>query len=190
MADNNPYEYPTQAAAPPMQPPAYTRYTGQMPPEKPTSITVFGVLNCVFGGLGIICTPFSILVLFIGNLFPMVENPPEIVPGYKIYLVVAAILGIGIAAWLLSLGIGLLKVKSWARRGCIIYGWFAIFWGIIASIINVIAYSQGWITAPQGQLSGVVGGFCGGFAGLIYPVLLLIFMQTPRVKQYFAPYGG
>jgi len=29
--------------------------------EKPTSVMVFGVLNCVFGGLGLICSPFSIL---------------------------------------------------------------------------------------------------------------------------------
>jgi hypothetical protein len=178
MADNNPYEYPQQ---PPVQPPY------QYPPVKPTSVTVFGVLNCVFGGLGILCAPCSIFGLFIGDLIPANEiNPVEIAAGYKIFLIVASVIGIGVAAWLLSLGVGLLQSKSWARRGCVIYGWFAIIWGIIAGGINIAAYSLGWITAPQGQLTGVVGGMCGGFAGLIYPVLLLIFMQSPRVKQYFA----
>jgi uncharacterized membrane protein YfcA len=33
-----------------------------------------------------------------------------------------------------------------------------------------------------GYIGGTVGGMCGG---LIYPVLLLIFMQTAKVKRAF-----
>lgn len=178
MADNNPYEYP------PQQQPVQPQY--QYPPAKPTSITVFGVLNCVFGGLGILCTPFSILGLFIGDLIPMSEmNPIDIEPGYKIFLLVASVLGIGFAAWLLSLGIGLLKFKSWARRGSVIYAWIAIIWGIAGVGINMAALSQGWMSSPEGQLPAMVGGMCGSFVGLIYPVLLLVFMMTDKVKRAF-----
>jgi len=68
----------------------------------------------VFGGLGLLCTPFSILGLFAGDILPMNQPAMEMAPGYKIYLLVASIIGIGFSAWLLSLGIGLLKFKGWA----------------------------------------------------------------------------
>ena len=164
--------------------------TGQnpviLPPqviEKPTSVMVFGVLNCVFGGLGLLCMPFSMFGIL------MAERTIEIAPGYKGFLLVSSVIGIGFAAWLLTLGIGLLKLKGWARRGCIVYAWIGIIWSIAGVILNVLAMSRGWMTAPQGQF-GLLGGMCGGLIGMIYPVLLLVFMQTPRVKQAFAATGG
>ena len=144
---------------------------------------VFGVLNCVFGGLGILCTPFSILGIFMGDLVPMNGNQMQIVAGYKAFLLVTSILGIVIAAWLLSLGIGLLKFKSWARYGSIIYAWVMIAWGILGIGINMLALSRGWITLPQEAMPSYL---IGGMVGFIYPVLLLIFMQTEKVKRAFA----
>jgi hypothetical protein len=155
--------------------------------EKPTSITVFGVLNCVFGGLGILCTPISIVGI-------MMPNPSmEIAPPYKIFLLVSSVAGICFSAWLLSLGIGLLKFKGWARRGSIIYACIAIVWGIVGLIIVLLAMSMGWMGAPEGMaepqragmIGGMVGGICGGIIGLLYPVLLLIFMLSAKVKEAF-----
>ena len=145
---------------------------------KPAAVTVFGVLNCVFGGMGVLCTPISIGLILIGRTM-------EIVWGYKIYLFISSVIGIGFSAWLLSLGIGLLKLKGWARRGSIIYSIIAIVWGIAGAGLNLVALSLGWITIPQGQFPAMVGGMCGGIGGLIYPVLLLIFMQTEKVKKAF-----
>jgi len=93
--------------------------------DKPTSVTVFGVLNCVFGGLGVLCTPFSLFGVL------MAERTIEIAPAYKIVLLVSSIIGIGFAAWLLMLGIGLLKLKGWARRGSVLYSIIAIIWTIV-----------------------------------------------------------
>jgi hypothetical protein len=147
--------------------------------EKPTSVTVFGILNIVFGSLGLLCTPIGIFGIVITG------ETMEIVAGYKIFLLVSSFIGIGFAAWLLTLGIGLLKLRSWARRGSCIYAWIAIVWGIAGLILNILAVSLGWMVSPQGQLPGLLGGMCGGIGGLIYPVLLLIFMQTAKVKQAF-----
>jgi hypothetical protein len=152
--------------------------------EKPASVTVFGVLNCVFGGMGVLCTPFNIFGLF------MAGRTIEIVWGFKVYLLASSALGIGFSAWLLALGIGLLKFKGWARRGSVIYSIIAIVWGIASAGLSVVALSLGWMSAPQGQMPAMVGGMCGGMIGLIYPVLLLIFMQTQKVKRAFAAIGG
>jgi hypothetical protein len=148
--------------------------------EKPTSVTVFGILNIVFGGLGFLCTPIGIFGIV------MTGKTMEIVAGYKIFLLVSSFIGIGFSAWLLTLGIGLVTMKRWARRGSCIYAWIAIVWGIAGLILNILAVSLGWMVSPQGQLPGLLGGMCcGGISGLIYPVLLLIFMQTAKVKQAF-----
>jgi hypothetical protein len=106
MTDSNPYQYQQQM---PVQ-----------PVEKPTSVTVFGVLNCVFGGMGLLCTPFSIFGMV------MVGKTMEMVPPYKIFLLVSSFIGIGFSIWLLVLGVGLLTFKNWARRGSVIYAWITI----------------------------------------------------------------
>jgi hypothetical protein len=156
--------------------------------EKPTSVTVFGVLNCVFGGMGLLCTPFSMIGIMMPN------QAMEIAPPYKIFLLVSSVAGICFSAWLLSLGIGLLKFKGWARRGSIIYACIAIVWGIAGLILSFLAMSMGWMAAPEGQMAGMIGGMlggiCGGIVGLIYPVLLLIFMHTSKVKEAFRAIGG
>ena len=116
--------------------------------EKPASITVFGILNCVFGGLAIVCTPCSLFGIVLSDkLSP--ATTMEMATGYKSILLVSSILGIGFAAWLLSLGIGLLKMKTWARRGSVIYSCIAIAWTIASVALNIIAMSMQWITVPK-----------------------------------------
>ena len=146
---------------------------------KPAAVTVFGVLNCVFGGMGILFAPISIFRLILGS------RTMEIVWGYKICLFISSFVGIGFSAWLLSLGIGLLKLKGWARRGSIIYSLIAIVWHIASSVLYLVALSLGWLTMAKGQLLAVVVGIFCFFGGLIYPILLMIFMQTTKVKRAF-----
>jgi hypothetical protein len=180
----------------------YEQNQGMMPPQvpssqyfdgrimKPTSVTVFGVLNCVFGGLGIVCTPFSLLGLFIGDILPMGQATMEMTPMYKAILVGSCVFGIAFSAWLLTLGIGLLKFKRWARRGSVVYAVIAITWSIAGFALNMVALKMGWIIIPEGGLPGYIGGMCGGMVSVIYPILLLIFMSSARVKNAFAVIGG
>jgi hypothetical protein len=151
------------------------------PVEKPTSVTVFGVLNIVFGGMGLICTPFSLLV----GVAAM-QKTMEATATYKMWTLAGGIIGIGFSIWLLVLGIGLLMMKRWARGGSVIYACIMIVWNIIGVGMNIAALSLKWINLPEAGLPGFVGGMVGGMCGgLIYPVLLLIFMQTAKVKQAF-----
>jgi hypothetical protein len=123
----------------------------------------------------------------------MPRQTMEIAPGYKIFLLVSSLAGICFAGWLVSLGIGLLKFKGWARRGSVIYACIAIVWGIAGLILTLLAMSMGWMGAPEGMaepqragmMGGMVGGICGGILGMIYPVLLLIFMLSAKVKDAF-----
>ena len=153
--------------------------------EKPTSVTVFGILNIVFGGLGLLCTPFGLLVGVAA-----IQKTMEATAAYKMWTLASGIVGIGFSIWLLVLGIGLVTMKRWARGGSVIYACVVIIWNIIGVGMSIAAVSLKWITVPEAGLPGFIGGTVGGMCGgLIYPVLLLIFMQTARVKQAFQAMG-
>ena len=147
-------------------------------PERPTAVTVFGILNCVFGGIGMMCAPASFL------LIPLMEKQMQVTSGDKMWMLVSGVVGFIFSAWLLTMGIGLLMFKGWARMGSIVYACFYIPWILLTAILNFIDMSQQFASNPE-AVPGYIGGACGGILGLIYPVLLLIFMNTAKVKQAF-----
>jgi len=159
--------------------------------EKPASVTVFGVLNCVFGGLSLLCTPCNLFGLLFSEKFPWAQGTMmQMDTMYKIILMFMSVVGIGFSIWLIILGIGLLTSKKWARSGCVIYGILTIIWVIAGIALNIAAMKLHWIDIPSEGMPGYIGGICGGLCGgLIYPILLLIFMLTPKVKQYFTSLG-
>ncbi len=175
MENTNPYEFQNQP-----QPPNPVI----LPPlvvEKPTSVTVFGILSCVFGGLGLVCTPFSIAIGF-----ATLRKTLAATDQYLMINIASGILSIGFTIWLLVTGISLLMFKKWARNCAVIYSIANMIWSFIAMGINIAAVALHWITIPQEGLPGFIGGICGGLCGgFIYPVLLLIFMLTPKVKNAF-----
>jgi hypothetical protein len=148
--------------------------------KKPIPVIIFGVLNIVFGGFGLL---FSSLVIF--RLTASGETAGTS-STYKIWLLFMNTVGFGFSIWLSILGIGLLKLKNWARRGSVIYACLGILLSVIETGVNFLAIFLHWVTIPQGGLSAYLVGMCIGFVGgLIYPVLLLIFMQTANIRQAF-----
>jgi hypothetical protein len=163
--------------------------------QRPTAVTVFGVLNLVFGGLGLLCTPISLIMLFYqaqqGN--PMSRILDENA-AYRVYLIAAAVAGVLAALVLIAAGIGLLQMKSWARLTSIGYAIFGIVTGVVAIIVNVVFIFGPMMTQARdggpeaaAAIGGLVGGMAGGCFGLVYPILLLIFMTRPKIRNAFLP---
>ncbi len=165
--------------------------------QRPTSVVVFGVLNLIFGALGIVGTLFSSAILFMPER-PGIKNPVlELVKqnaGYAAFLKVSLVLGLLAAAVVLLAGIGLLASKAWGRTLSIVYA----IYGIVASVVGVIA-NYFFLVAPlmqratkmpagpeqAGAIGGAIGSLFGGCFGLIFPVLLLIFMCRAPVVAFF-----
>ena len=162
--------------------------------RRPTSVLVFGILNIAFAGLGIIGIIASAFILFPSN--PSSNPAVQIIhdnPGYAAFLKLSIPLGVLSSAVLLAAGIGLILVKSWARITSILYGVWAILWGFVGLVANFIfvtrpmleQFSQRQGPEAAGAIGGAIGGSIGGCMGLIYPILLIIFMMRPHVVAAF-----
>lgn len=147
-------------------------------PGRPASVTVFGILNIIFGSLGLICLPFSLLITF---GMPQKWAPTNVA---IIWLIIVHTIDIIRTIFLLTLGIELLRLRAWARKWTLVYSWFSISWVVIGSIVNLFLITSGEFGYAEEILPSALGGTCGGLIGsLIYPVLLIIFMQKARVKN-------
>lgn len=163
--------------------------------QRPTSVTVFGILNIVFAVIGILAL-LATAMLFVA-IGTNSNNPVlQIIqdnPGFATWMKISVVLGFCVTAALLAAGIGLLMLKPWARTISIIYGIYSIVMIPVGTVVNYIYVTHPMIERAQGTqgpeaagaIGGAVGGMIGGCFGLIYPVLLLIFMLRPNVVAAF-----
>lgn len=168
---------------------------------RPTSVTVFGILNIVFAGFGVV----GILIILatiamvsgsgnaIGN--DHISKVMRDSPAYMTWIKLTVPLSMISCVMLLTAGIGLLRMKSWGRHLSIGYGIYAIVFGIIGMIVSFFFFllplieSASRLTGPEsgGAIGGAVGGLIGGALGLVYPALLIFFMMRPKVVAAFKP---
>ncbi len=164
---------------------AYGQPIYQPQVQRPTSVTVFGILNIVFASFNLLCSPLGMIMIFLSDKFDMgmgqqIQPPTGPV---AVWMVVSFILGYVVSILLLIDGIGLLKLKRWARRGAVAYGWFAILWTMVGIIVTSALVMSGAYRTQNEAVSAMIGAILGGIIGLIYPVLLLVFMKRPHVIQ-------
>ena len=147
----------------------------------------------VFGVLGTVAS----IALF---MMPDQTNNPVIKimqenPAYAAWLKVCIPLGLLSCAALLAAGIGLMFLKPWARKLSIGYAIYAIAFGILGMVMNFLFLVRPMLEhareqqGPEaaGAIGGAIGGSVGGCFGLVYPILLLIFMFRPKVVAAFYP---
>jgi hypothetical protein len=164
--------------------------------QRPTSVTVFGILNIVFAVFGVFGLIASIALFFAAadSNNPVIKIMHEN-PAYASWLKFCIPLGLLSCAALLAAGIGLLHLKSWARLLSIAYAIYAIVFGIIGMVVNFMFLVRPMIEQAQQRqgpeaasaIGAAVGGSVGGCFGLIYPVLLLVFMLLPKTAAAFQP---
>ena len=166
--------------------------------QRPTSVTVFGIINIIFGSFNIICLPISLLMATGVMRFmrsPVLDLLSESHP-YVIWTTVGSIIGIFAAIVQLVCGIGLLKLKPWARTtsiGYAIYAIIAAIAGMFMTAVVMIPIMQkiqpgsgpDHAVAIGGMVGGIIGGIAGSCFALIYPIILLIFMTRPKIKAAF-----
>jgi hypothetical protein len=148
--------------------------------ERPMPVTVFGVFNIIIASYKL-TVKVSELVKRITN-FEMLNLFKE-----SGFLLLLTIVITGLLIWLFVLGTGLLTMKRWARRGCCMYALAQILLIVIMLVISTFALAFHRTSAATTQTLHDFFIICEfQLDNLIYPVLLLIFMQTADVKKAFA----
>jgi hypothetical protein len=130
-------------------------------PQRPAAVTVIAVINFVLGGLGLLgtcCGGVALLVL--SSLAGSMPAPPgqpnplkemqtlfESIPGYIPFMIASAILGAIAAIVLIVAGIGLLRMRRWARITCLIYAVYTILstlGGTVYTFVVVTPAMEKW----------------------------------------------
>jgi hypothetical protein len=118
--------------------------------ERPTVVTVFGILNLVFGGLfGLcsLCAGFALLFAYIAfksappqaaaELSGVFGSLDRLLPSYKYVLIASVVIGLILDIVLIVSGIGLLRMHPWGRWGSVFYGVGTVLVGIAGLVYNV-----------------------------------------------------
>ncbi len=167
---------------------------------RPTSVTVFGVLNLIFGFFGILSTGFLAAVLISGSPVINANTGGALVDWW---MRINTGLAIVFSLVLFVSGIGLLRMRPWGRKFSIGYSVYAI----VSTVVGVIVqFSLMIVPIMDAQRGGNLTAFAmlvpsvvGSCIGLIYPILLWFFMTRPHVIAAFqgnwmgwglAPDGG
>ena len=164
--------------------------------QRPTSVTVFGIMNFVFAGFGVIGVMASIALFTLSadsnnSLIKLIHGGPA----YVVWLKICIPLGLLGCAVLLADGVGLLYLKPWARLLSIAYAIYAIIFTVVGLWINLTLMVQAMSEQIQpreelavaGAIGGPVSGTVGVLFWLIYPIVSLVFMFLPKVVAAFRP---
>lgn len=165
--------------------------------QRPNSVTIFGILNIVFG-LGGVGGLLSTLRLFSANSSASVRSVTEIVlkdPAYATWLKMSMAPGFVASLVLIVAGVGLLKVREWGRKlsiGYSIYGIVSCIIGIAVNfhyLVRPMLHETTQKLGPESavMIGAIIGAVVGSIFGLVYPIVLLAFMTRPWMKTFFRP---
>ncbi len=163
--------------------------------QRPTSVTVLGILNLIFAAFGVwgfaIWAAMSYMPLAVNVKSPLLEIIAQNAT-YAAYINISMVLGAGVTVILGLAGIGLLMLRPWGRWLSIGYGIYTILQTIVNLTVNCYVV-VGPLIAKEAALPpgaekvaasmGIVGIFTGSCFGLVYPIILLIFMFRPNVIE-------
>jgi len=160
-------------------PPPPNPYSVVHDAPKPGSIKVFGILNVVFGAIGLICGGFGFLTLVVmqssSDMSDAIQSAmsAQYSGGYM-----TAVIGLLLNIFLLTCGIGLLKERNWGRTWSLGYAVLGIIHAVVGAIGAVI-FAQ----AGPAAIGAGFGAIIGTAIGVIYPICILIFLTRPNVVE-------
>ena len=163
--------------------------------QRPFPVSIFGILNIVFGFYALYSVFATLSTLSItGETKNEIAKIIHDVPAYATWVKCTIPLGLLSSALLVPAGVGLLRLGEWARKLSIAYGVYAILFDIAVAIINFVFVLPPGIPGPSHTDGGgnpalvaAVIAIMGGVFGLIYPVVLIVFMTRREIAAAFRP---
>ncbi|GBC92176.1 hypothetical protein HRbin15_00640 [bacterium HR15] len=168
--------------------------------SRPTAVTVIGVIGIVLGILGLCGGLCGLAAGPLAGTFAEMAPPdaqsPQMQllkdPTYMRLTVLQSLVGVVLAIALLVSAIMLLRMSPLGYNLMIVYSVIAILWTLVSlvlafTVMNSIQQRVLGSTPEAGaaMAGGLIGGFLGAAVSIIYPVVVLIVLTRPAIKERF-----
>jgi hypothetical protein len=187
------------------------------PVFEPKRLKVFGVMHLVFGGLGFLMVALNLVGLLLkgviekatsaqGQPGEMVEFQKRINESTAVASWVGVVLGARVAVLILMAGLALVRRKKNSLKASNLYAWVSIGAKVVSLVLFVVIVAPAINGAMDDltrevpadvktMMSAVkVGTIASGFVGpvimAIYPMLALILLNKPLVKDFLSQHGS
>jgi hypothetical protein len=196
--------------------------------ERPTAVLVIAILHFVFGGLGLLgglggCAS----ILCMGAIFGAMPQPKQgvnpmteitrlydSIPGFYPVMIGQSVVGAILGTVLIAAGIGLLKLRPWARTASIGYAIAEIVVTLAATVYTLSVVNpavEKWMVEFNEKMSQQMGPGAGGppptmpmmsggsntaitilsaLVSVAYAVVVLVVMNLTPVREAFAGARG
>ncbi|RYD23434.1 MAG: hypothetical protein EOP88_04135 [Verrucomicrobiaceae bacterium] len=181
----------------------------------PPAVKVFGILHLVFAGLGILFAAWGLFVAIVGNPILKLQSAPgmesqvqaqlDMQEKIKPMTLTSGVLSLLVAVPMIIAGVRLVKKRGSGLKWSNIYAFsslaakavnlvltFTVMVPAMEEMTRTIIGSSGAPASASGVLSGVMmGSAVGGvLITCVYPVLTLILLNRPPVKDWAARQPG
>jgi hypothetical protein len=186
-----------------------------MQPRRPTGVLVIAIFHFIVGGIGLISDAFNTFNVAGGSkMFAGLGGPEQArmteelekdlntkVPGFKAYEIGNAALGWLFDVALITAGVGLLRMRSWARTLSLVYAVISLLHKILIAVytfLYLMPVTEEAMRAAMPQQQGParqaieaalliakVSLMIAPFASMIYPLAVLIVLGRPSVGAAF-----
>ena len=154
--------------------------------DRSTGLLVFGILEIVFGGLCALAALFMLLAMAAAAAFDAGDSPPmftgTMIPILLFYVV--------LSAWFITMGIGSIKARRWARALLVVSSWLWLICGT-NGLIGMLLVMPGMYEQmreagdmPQGLAIFMECVMIGSIVvfGVLLPGVLLLFYGNRNVQ--------
>ena len=154
--------------------------------DKKTGLIAFGIIQIIFGGFCALMIPFMILGMLVSTISAKSPTPPMsarlMIPGVLFYVI--------LAIWFISMGIGSIKTRRWARAIILVSSWLWLIGGIFGLIFMLLLmpgmYDQmAKDTQMPRQAVLIAKSVMIGFMTIFYviiPAVFVLFYGNKNVK--------
>jgi hypothetical protein len=166
--------------------------------ERPQAVTALGILDIAFGAIGVLGILLTLVRAkelsanpAVAAMYAAMYSSPEYLTWTRIHMPIAGVL----SALVLVAGIGLLRLRPWARTASIAYGVVMVVMACVSTFMftkfalpTMLERAAG-LSGSEAMVLKVAAYFtaCASPIGLIYPGLLIFFLTRTHVQAAFAP---
>jgi hypothetical protein len=166
--DTQPISAAPPGGDPPAIPPNGAPIGAASYPDRSTGLVIFGVIQIILGLLAGLMVPFVALGAFLSRLTPDASmRPGQLLSGVVTYLFLALLL--------LTLGVGSVQMKRWARALTLVISWYWMITGILITILltAVLPISMHSMLQMQPTAAPQAPAFSAGVMAVILTIIIV-----------------